>query len=152
MAHIQLLYVSSATVRISDAVVDEILAISRRNNAAVGVTGMLLSCGDNFLQVLEGDEAAVDETFARIGRDRRHRKVDILQRLPAERRMFADWSMGFEDLRAPREVDPDGAFEISRAALEGRLTARDAGHIRLFMENFYRINTRRELALSNARR
>ncbi|MGE0746800.1 MAG: BLUF domain-containing protein [Rhodospirillales bacterium] len=146
MAHIQLLYVSSATVRISDAMVEEILAVSRRNNAGASVTGMLLTCGDNFFQVLEGGEAAVDETFARIGRDRRHRRVDVLLRLPAEQRMFAEWSMGFENLSAPREALPDGAFEISRAALDGRLTVGDAGHIRRFMENFYRINTRRALA------
>lgn len=144
--HIQLLYVSSATLRITEPIVDEILTASRRNNAAAGITGMLLFCGDNFLQVLEGDAAAVDATFERIGRDRRHRKVDVLLRQPAAARLFGEWSMGFEDLRVPHAVDPDGAFEISRAALEGRLTSADAGRIRRFMENFYRINTRRDIS------
>lgn len=78
---------------LSSTDVDGILAASIRNNAAVGVTGMLLHHRDVFVQVLEGDRAAVDAVYARVERDPRHRDVRLVSAAPAAERMFGEWSM-----------------------------------------------------------
>ena len=83
--------------------VEGILAISRRNNAGVGVTGALIFNRTTFGQVLEGPEAAVEETFARIEADPRHRDVEVLDLRTVETRAFGDWSMGFVGRRATSE-------------------------------------------------
>jgi hypothetical protein len=95
----QLLYIS--TVSSTEAVdLDTILATSRRNNRANGVTGLLMYNGKRFLQVLEGPAEAVEATFNRIRRDSRHRGAVLLARRTIEQREFGDWSMGFRDSEA----------------------------------------------------
>lgn len=90
---IQLVYVSTATNLVSDEEISDILGASRRNNERTGVTGLLLYNGRRFLQALEGEQAAVDETYHRIKGDARHRSVSLISSREIEARMFPDWSM-----------------------------------------------------------
>jgi hypothetical protein len=76
------------------AEIDQILAASRVNNAAVGITGALMFNAGYFAQVLEGPQQAVEATFERIQQDARHGDVSLLsfdEAAPA----FAAWSMAF---------------------------------------------------------
>ena len=106
------------------AAVAGLLAVSKRNNARVGVTGALLFNGGSFAQVLEGSRAAVESTFERIQRDRRHSDVAVLQCEPVAARGFPNWSMGFIG-NSPRgralwaEVARLTNFDLSR--LEGNV-------------------------------
>ena len=77
------------------AAVAGILALSKRNNARVGVTGALLFNAGSFAQVLEGSRLAVEATFERIQRDPRHSDVSVLQCEPVGERGFPNWSMAF---------------------------------------------------------
>ena len=95
-----LVYVSSATELFDRAELDEILAVSRRNNATVGVTGMLLYKDGNLMQALEGDQADVQATYHRISTDPRHRGLMVLLEETVEERQFEDWTMAFRDLEA----------------------------------------------------
>jgi len=101
MPLIHLIYVSTANTEYDDAELDRILAISERHNASNHVTGMLLYAGGNFMQVLEGEETAVDETYNRIARDPRHKDFVVIERAPIKEREFAQWSMGFRRLEKP---------------------------------------------------
>jgi hypothetical protein len=98
MSLIRLAYISSAVRPLSEAELAELLARARSFNAAHGLTGMLLHAEGNFLQVLEGDEREVDELYERIARDPRHTHLLRLERVPVDRREFADWDMGFRNL------------------------------------------------------
>jgi len=69
---IRLLYISQAAPSINDEQVQDILKSSRRNNPAVGVSGVLLHGGGLFMQILEGPEDAVLRKYVRILDDRRH--------------------------------------------------------------------------------
>jgi len=93
---IRLLYISTARERHSPAALEDILRVSRRNNAAANVTGLLIAGGNRFLQVLEGPEQSVQNTYNRICRDVRHRAPVILKRELFEERAFGAWSMGFQ--------------------------------------------------------
>jgi hypothetical protein len=96
MQMIRLLYISTSRSPLVSAEIDGILRVSRRNNRAVGVTGLLVVGGRRFLQALEGPEAAVLETFERIRADPRHFAVVILSRSAIAERQFGDWSMGYQ--------------------------------------------------------
>ena len=76
----------------------DLLKTAREHNSRVGVTGLLLHREDSFFQVLEGQEEAVREIFARIQHDRRHDRVKVLFEGPIESREFSDWRMGFVEL------------------------------------------------------
>lgn len=89
---LQLVYVSSVNRREAPDHA-RILATSRRNNQRDGITGLLYSDEARFLQVLEGPEGKVEEAFARIQADPRHRALVQLSRRTIEAREFGDWEM-----------------------------------------------------------
>lgn len=97
----RLLYISTSRSRVTQPVIDEILQVSRRNNAAAGVTGLLIAGGNRFLQVLECDDLAVSLTFDRIQRDDRHFAMVQLAKQTITERSFGSWSMGFASGAAP---------------------------------------------------
>lgn len=78
-------------VRLAD--VEEIVARAAPRNAAKGITGLLVYTPSCFLQVLEGEESAVEETLARIRCDQRHHDVRILAQARVTERMFDGWAM-----------------------------------------------------------
>ena len=92
----QLVYISSAKDAVDAATIADILAASRRNNARVGITGLLAVGGRRFLQALEGPEQAVLATYARIQNDPRHRACVLLSCRAVAVRAFGDWGMAHE--------------------------------------------------------
>jgi hypothetical protein len=94
----RLIYISSTRTPFTADELEGILRISRRNNAAVGVTGLLVAGGRRFLQVLEGPDAAIDTVFERIKQDKRHHAVVILSRTAIAEASFGHWSMGYARL------------------------------------------------------
>ena len=107
----RLIYKSESTVPMSWQTVGKILAISTRNNDCDGLSGTLLVGRKSFLQVLEGDFEAVNETFGRIVRDPRHHRIQLVSFDVVEDRMFEEWQMRGVGLF---EFDPP----VSRSLIE----------------------------------
>lgn len=89
----RLIYLSQVAnhVRYEDA--ESIAEVSARNNEQAGVTGLLIYTPSHFLQVLEGDQAAVRKIYDRVKDDTRHSRVKILfdDRVPEAE--FGKWAM-----------------------------------------------------------
>lgn len=111
---IRLIYISTARSELSAVELDGILRVSRRNNAAAGVTGLLIVGGRRFLQALEGPPDAVMQTYDRIKADARHFAAVTLDNRPISQRSFPDWAMGHQPSKALRG---DGALADDVAAL-----------------------------------
>lgn len=90
-----LIYVSSATVIMSEDKLLQLLEDAQKNNTEKNITGMLLYKGGNFMQILEGEKNTVLDLFDAIKQDIRHK--DALTILTGEiaQRNFDNWSMGF---------------------------------------------------------
>jgi len=99
-----LLYVSSASKPFSADELTALLKSSRENNSRLDISGMLLYKDGNFMQLLEGEEAAVSGLYAKIVQDLRHKGPITLLRGPTPERSFAEWSMGFRELKST--LDP----------------------------------------------
>lgn len=82
--------------------VEQLLAVSRRNNARDGITGALLYGEGCFAQVLEGPIEAVERTFERIQCDFRHADVVVLEVGIVQTRLFGDWSMAYGGALGPQ--------------------------------------------------
>jgi len=91
---IRLLYCSQATSGVSDDQVENILVAARRNNKALGITGVLVQGGGMFMQLLEGPELAVLRLYVKISDDPRHGDCRLIYISPANERLFECWSMG----------------------------------------------------------
>jgi hypothetical protein len=100
MALIHLIYVSSARVELEAEELVRVLDSSVRHNIQQQVTGMLLYLNGSFMQALEGEETAVDETYSRIQQDPRHTGLVLGERAPIKTLSFSRWSMGFRPLKA----------------------------------------------------
>lgn len=71
-----------------------ILHASEDNNFRDGITGFLIFDKSAFIQVLEGEEAAVLETYERIGEDPRHNGLTLVATRTLQARAFDGWAMG----------------------------------------------------------
>lgn len=111
-----LAYLSAATAPFEKRDLEDILAVSNRNNRRQGVTGMLCYYDGSFLQFLEGAEADVEAAYRRIATDPRHTGLITLYRREIQARLFSDWSMALARVDA---VDPEQrAFCKGLRALE----------------------------------
>lgn len=95
MALFDLIYVSRATESMSTDELAQLLEQSRVDNERVAITGMMVYHRMEFMQLIEGDRAAVETLFGRIANDRRHEQVFKLWDGPVGQRSFEDWSMAF---------------------------------------------------------
>ncbi len=82
--------------RMTNPISDEALACLARqstgSNRANAMTGVMFRVSDGFIQVLEGEPAAVVALFRRIKADTRHRDVRVVSGTPLVNRVFCDWS------------------------------------------------------------
>ena len=99
--------------------VDAIVAAAQQSNTASGLTGALLFTDGLFIQALEGEAQALETTFERICRDRRHRRVVLHEFSEAPGRVFAGWGM------TAVAGDPRAAILFSPGAATAPLTARN---------------------------
>ncbi|KQT32963.1 activator of photopigment and puc with BLUF domain protein [Sphingomonas sp. Leaf412] len=104
---LQVVYISTAVAGLP-ADIDDILAVSRRNNARDDVTGLLYADGRRFLQALEGPERQVEAALIRIAADPRHRAIVTLSHRIVAAREFGAWEM------AVRRPGDDGADFVAR--------------------------------------
>lgn len=138
---LQLVYTSREFRPMSEAELKRLVTRSQIRNKQEGVTGFLYYSAGTFLQMLEGDEATVSATFARIEDDYRHIIASILHRGPAEERLFANWTM---EIAHPKKTsDIMRAFFQSDRDLD--LTRLDADKAFLLLDAFSGAN--RELML-----
>jgi hypothetical protein len=108
----QIIYISESLIDGDDfqvaAALEKITSEARDNNAALGITGALMSSGRYFAQVIEGPEAAVMKLFTVIGKDPRHTDVHGLSFEPIAQRRFADWSMALVS------IEPEALLDIEK--------------------------------------
>lgn len=102
---IRLVYASRA-VRFCASGLEELGTEASRNNADIGVTGLLIYGSGNFLQILEGERSRVVKLFNKIELDSRHSTVVELICEPIASRAFSKWNMGVVNLEDRRPLDP----------------------------------------------
>ena len=131
---ISLIYVSSSTQSLDDSEISGILAKSRQNNAALGITGMLLYREGNFMQVLEGPEGNVRSLMQTVECDPRHRGLIVLMQKPLKDRQFADWTMAFRNLDTlpPEESEGYSSF-MNNSLLDGQFRNEPSSCYRLLL-------------------
>ncbi len=87
-------YISKFSRPLTRDEITKLAADAAERNLPLGVTGMLMSSGDIFYQVLEGPIDTVDELFQKIAADQRHMDVLVLGvQEEVEDRQFPSWAM-----------------------------------------------------------
>jgi hypothetical protein len=136
---IQLIYASSAREQMSSDELTALLATAREKNARLGLTGLLLYRGGNFLQVLEGESESVMELYNSIQVDPRHHHVMTIALHPITKRDFPNWKMGFVNLDKSNPDDLPGYSNYLQDPFDpltfGKKPSLALTFIRVFKEN-----------------
>lgn len=90
---VRCLYASRPLQPLNGPFLESILAQSRKNNPALGITGLLCVANDLFVQVIEGGRDEVCDLFNAIVRDERHQQVRLLIYEEIDERQFGNWTM-----------------------------------------------------------
>ncbi|UCG87780.1 MAG: BLUF domain-containing protein [Gemmatimonadota bacterium] len=87
-------YISKFSRPLTRDEVNQLAADAEERNRSLGITGMLMSSGGIFYQMLEGPIEAVDSLFQKIAADQRHTDVLVLSvQEEIEDRLFPSWAM-----------------------------------------------------------
>lgn len=100
MEFVGVVYMSRSTRPMTPDDLDHLLLDARSNNAAAGITGVLLHGDSQFFQYFEGSPAAVADVYARIRRSTLHKDLVELEYRQIEQRLFHKWFMGFREVPA----------------------------------------------------
>jgi hypothetical protein len=92
----QIVYMSTASWSMSEVELGELLRQARQGNEQRGITGALVYGNGQFMQIMEGEQAALETLYAHLGQDRRHKSLFKLADRAIPARRFAEWSMGFQ--------------------------------------------------------
>lgn len=87
----------------ADAEIPDLVSRAAARNKAANVTGMLLADEASFIQILEGPRGAVSQLFMEIGRDGRHRGINLVEMTEIAAPSYPRWGMAY--LADPEQVD-----------------------------------------------
>jgi len=97
-------YISDSMNNESLKNLEDLYLKARTNNSKNNITGILIYLDRNFLQVLEGEEEIVDDTFKKISTDSRHKNIFNIIDTTIEQRIFEDYNFGFTTINDKKEL------------------------------------------------
>ena len=98
----QLIYVSDRKETCTDQNVGKILVACKKNNPALGITGVLLYSETKFIQMIEGESDAVMGLYAKIKKDSRHQNAMMIAYGPIQERSFPSFPMGLRKIQGSK--------------------------------------------------
>jgi len=133
---IQTTYISTPTRPMTTDDLMDILNNARLNNVGMGVSGMLLYTGSEFIQILEGDEKVVEELLDTIKKDPRHRDFRIIEKKKITHREYAEWTMGFKRIDRDDLRDVPGLNKFFDTDLGGSIDSNKLALINNLLNHF----------------
>lgn len=124
------LYISTAD-GLSEQAVGDILFSAQTNNLRDEVTGFLLYNGRNFLQLIEGESAALQSLMIKLAQDVRHNGMVIMLNEAIGQRACPGWAMQHVGL---------GSADDRRQTLDKQLPAGLSRNVRELVGNFAQLN------------
>lgn len=132
----QLVYVSRRTPELTESVLAEVIKQSAQNNRQRDITGVLMRCGDDLMQLLEGEQLAVEQLYAAIAADPRHTQVQCLLRKSVNHRVYPEWGMGLADPNSENPLDRPRLMQILDDVRSRIATAGHAVEARILINDF----------------
>lgn len=136
-------YVSQSQKPFSLDALSGLLDHSRARNARDGITGCLVYRYNddfdrgNFLQVLEGPEAAIDDVWQRISEDTRHHTIVVIDEGTIDERMFSNWSMGFRNVDAEDLKNVEGFADLGSDTFWEKIGEQNLSNGLELLKSFY---------------
>jgi len=107
-------YFSKTITPFTQADLTTIFEQSKRRNAEANISGVLLYVRGSIIQVLEGETQAIEVLFNRIQIDQRHTEVTRVSDKVITKRLFPDWTMGYETITNRQMEGINAILEMDR--------------------------------------
>lgn len=87
-------YISRFSREMTAGEIHQLVAAAEKNNAEKGITGILMTSGRLFFQIIEGPDEEINNVWRLIRNDPRHKDIILLNSEAGSfDRLFPDWSM-----------------------------------------------------------
>jgi hypothetical protein len=134
----KLIYYSTSVQDLQIAEIEKIIEKAILNNSLMGITGMLLYCSGNFMQVIEGPKDNIQKLMNKILNDKRHYNIIIIQNQSVAKRDFSNWSRGLRIVQPNDLKKYEQCFQIqgdqNDFAIFNNQPSKALDLIRLFVE------------------
>ena len=102
------------------------MAKSRVNNRKNGLVGVLYFGDGCFFRCLEGKEAEIDNLYAKLQQDPRHKDFMLISRKPISALSFTDWAMKYVPLETKlnKELQVKGYKSFDPYKFDDAMTAK----------------------------
>ena len=81
----------------------EIEDVAQKKNSEMEITGALFYLNSRFLQIIEGEKAALEDLMKTLQHDPRHSDIVYLKDSPIEKRSMATWDMEIFNLETDKK-------------------------------------------------
>lgn len=135
-----IVYISSAVLGLSENDIVSIVRNSQKSNKESGITGILLYSHGNFMQLIEGDDVAVELLYKKISKDRRHTNISLLYKEKITHSLFSGWLMGYKNLDNMKKFDEASDSKFSNEDLNFENHIRNPHRALQFLEVFKNIS------------
>ncbi|WP_181566735.1 BLUF domain-containing protein [Aequorivita sp. CIP111184] len=98
-------YLSKQTEALKNSELEELFKYILAINPTLNITGALLYNNNFFLQVLEGNKETVNELFATIRKDKRHKNILIILDQKIENRIFENYEANFSIMKTKADIE-----------------------------------------------
>lgn len=141
MAVRQIVYVSTAMPKLSQAQLRSLLNRARRNNEINDVTGLLVYADGTILQLIEGEPLQIERLYGKISSDPRHKNVTTIIDVETDQRAYPNWRMAYAREDNSRKVEAlidvldgkeDLEKELCQKGLVGLVIGGFVGRVRHF--------------------
>ena len=97
-------YVSTAVPTLDQDQLETLYSQVITNNLGLKITGVLLFSQGNFMQIMEGDTAVIDQIYQKISKDERHHHLFKLIDRTVDQRIFENYSNGFTIVKDEKAI------------------------------------------------
>ena len=136
----QLIYRSKARPTMKREQITQIIEVAIAFNRQAGITGCLVYDRGYFLQLLEGEEEAVDQLYKKIKKDKRHSEAEILSTGYTKNRIFESWNMGYVELLSKIKGEKEELAENAKKELS-MVSTKDDFTSKVFWYNVHSLLT-----------
>lgn len=91
----QLIYASSKNGDYSIFELNNLLKASAKRNKDNEISGYIVTDGQHFLQVIEGEEDKVNRLYKKISRNKKHTNINFIGSKQIKYRSFKKWNLGY---------------------------------------------------------
>lgn len=138
MALAQLIYISRSRKKMTAEAVQELADHSELKNSIRDISGALLSVGEYFMQLLEGELSDIVLLYDRIRLDARHCDVQCLICKNVTKRLFPKWGMRLMETESTAKLDLDRLHRLIEEFRVHRDTGGYAVEARVLLDDFKR--------------